>query len=65
MAKRTFGHIPDVAIGTVFPSRQTLRAAGVLSQNMAGISGSRPDDADAVVVSGGYEDDLDLGSEII
>lgn len=32
---------------------------------MAGISGSQPEGADAVVISGGYEDDEDLGAEII
>jgi len=48
----------------VFPSREALRNAGVHSQNMAGISGSRPEGADAIVISGGYEDDEDWGSEI-
>ena len=64
MPVRIFGHIPGIPIGTVFPSREALRNAGVHSQNMAGISGSRPEGADAIVISGGYEDDEDWGSEI-
>jgi putative restriction endonuclease len=32
---------------------------------MAGISGSQPEGADAIVISGGYEDDEDFGAEII
>jgi putative restriction endonuclease len=49
----------------VFPSREALREAGVHSQNQAGISGSRPEGADAIVISGGYEDDEDNDTEVI
>jgi putative restriction endonuclease len=65
MADRIFGHIPGVPVGTLFASRQALREAGVHSQNMAGISGSQPEGADAIVISGGYEDDEDWGTEVI
>jgi putative restriction endonuclease len=65
MAGRIFGHILGVPKGTVFPSREALREAGVHSQNQAGISGSQPDGADAIVISGGYEDDEDNDTEVI
>jgi putative restriction endonuclease len=65
MADRIFGHIQGVPKGKIFPSRAALREAGVHSQNMAGISGSQPEGADAIVISGGYEDDEDNDSEVI
>jgi putative restriction endonuclease len=65
MAERTFGEIPEVAVGTTFPDREALAAAAVHRPTQAGISGSTAEGADSIVVSGGYEDDRNLGDEII
>jgi putative restriction endonuclease len=63
--ERQFGDIPGVNIGTVFPSRAELSAAGVHRPTMAGISGTGNEGADSIVLNGGYEDDEDLGDVII
>jgi SAD/SRA domain len=53
------------------PSRQhindrvDLARSGVHPPRMKGISGSQNEGADSIVVSGGYEDDHDLGDVII
>jgi predicted restriction endonuclease len=60
-----FGYVPGVNIGSVFPDRKSLLAAGVHRQNQAGISGTEDDGAESIVVSGGYEDDIDEGDVII
>ncbi len=63
---RSFGEIADFPPGSTFASRQALSASGVHRPTQAGISGSvRDGGADSIVVSGGYEDDQDLGDEII
>lgn len=60
---RTFGEITGVPVGTRFPSRKALSAAGVHRPLMAGIWGGE-DGAESIVVSGGYEDDRDEGDVI-
>jgi putative restriction endonuclease len=65
MPKKAFGHIPGIEVGTIFPSRVTLKEAGLHSQSRAGISGAQPEGADAVVLSGEYEDDEDRDTEVI
>jgi putative restriction endonuclease len=65
MADRVFGRIPGIAVGTIFPSRRALKEAGLHSQLIAGISGGKPEGADAVVLSGEYEDDEDWGEEAV
>ena len=65
MSKRIFGDIKGYAPGTVFPSRAELTATGVHRPPQAGISGSGQEGADSIVLSGGYEDDLDDGDTII
>ncbi|QIN80589.1 HNH endonuclease [Rubrobacter marinus] len=65
MAERTFGQIPGYPEGTTFDSRAELSEAGVHRPLMAGISGNARDGADSIVLSGGYEDDKDLGDEIV
>jgi putative restriction endonuclease len=64
-AERVFGHIPGHKEGNRFESRAELSEAGVHRPVMAGISGSEREGADSIVLSGGYEDDEDLGDEII
>lgn len=65
MSERIFGHVPGYAVGSRFGSRSELSEAGVHRPRVAGISGSVREGADSVVLSGGYEDDLDLGDEIV
>jgi len=65
MADRTFGEIDGISIGTTFESRKDAAAAGIHKPLQAGISGSKDDGADSIVISGGYEDDSDSGDVII
>ncbi|KAF8505941.1 PUA-like domain-containing protein [Russula emetica] len=57
---RTFGHIPGIPIGTWWESREECSNDAVHAPWVAGISGS-PEGAYSVALSGGYEDDVDLG----
>jgi putative restriction endonuclease len=65
MAERVFGPIPSVQVGQVFRDRNELAASGVHTPLQAGISGSQDEGAVSIVVSGGYEDDEDLGDLIV
>ncbi|MFF2778237.1 YDG/SRA domain-containing protein [Streptomyces sp. NPDC058052] len=60
-----FGPVPYVPVGTVFTNRDALAAANIHRPLQAGIWGKQKEDAKSIVVSGGYEDDEDLGAEII
>lgn len=60
-----FGHIPGVRIGTTFQDREALVQAGVHRQNQAGISGKERGGAESIVLSGGYEDDIDDGDVVV
>jgi putative restriction endonuclease len=65
LAPRITGEIPGVPRGTAFQSRAELSAAGVHTPPQAGISGSREEGANSIVLSGGYEDDVDEGTWIV
>jgi putative restriction endonuclease len=65
MPNRIFGHIPGYPEGSRFESRAELSEAGVHRPLVAGISGSEREGADSIVLSGGYEDDKDLGDEVV
>ena len=65
MAERIFGHIPGVAVGTLFANRRELSTAGVHRPVQAGICGSGKEGAESIVVSGGYRDDEDHGDLVI
>lgn len=65
MAERIFGHVPGYPEGSTFDLRAELSKAGVHRPLMAGISGSERNGADSIVLSGGYEDDQDLGDAIV
>ena len=65
MNTSVFGHVPGVAVGRLFDRYADLNAAGVHKPTQAGISGSASEGADSIVISGGYEDDRDLGGEIV
>jgi putative restriction endonuclease len=62
---RLFGEVEGYPEGTVFASREALNKAGLHRPTMAGISGTAEEGADSIVLSGGYEDDLDYGDEIV
>jgi putative restriction endonuclease len=62
---RRFAEIAGYPAGTWFPNRAALAAAGIHPPLMAGISGWATDGADSIVLSGGYEDDLDIGDAIV
>lgn len=67
MAKneRIFGHIPGISLGAEFGSFAELNDAGLHRPSQGGISSAEKEGADSIVVSGGYEDDIDLGDEIV
>lgn len=60
-----FGPVPGIAPGHEFASRLELWSAGVHRQTQAGISARQGEGAESIVLSGGYEDDEDLGTVII
>lgn len=65
MVERIFGHLAGYPEGSLFENRAELHAAGVHRHLQAGISGSQIEGAESIVLSGGYEDDQDLGNLII
>lgn len=65
MSKPNFGHVQGIPIGTVFDSYKEMNAVQLHRSTMGGISGSGKVGADSIVISGGYEDDLDMGDVIV
>lgn len=65
MSNRIFGEIQGIPVGTTFLTRKEAAAAGIHKPLQAGISGSKDDGSDSIVISGGYEDDSDSGDLII
>ncbi|KAF8745537.1 hypothetical protein AX14_006861 [Amanita brunnescens Koide BX004] len=57
---KTFGHIPGVAVGTWWGSREGCSADAIHAPWVGGIHGGT-EGAYSVALSGGYEDDVDLG----
>jgi predicted restriction endonuclease len=62
---RYFGELPGVPVGSAWATRAEVAQAGVHRPTQSGISGTRADGSDSIVVSGGYEDDSDAGDEIL
>ncbi|KAG8184447.1 hypothetical protein JTE90_002296 [Oedothorax gibbosus] len=58
-----FGSIPGVEVGTLWKFRVQVSESGVHRPHVAGIHGREGDGAFSLVLSGGYEDDLDEGEE--
>jgi putative restriction endonuclease len=54
-----FGHIDGVKVGQVFSDRKELSNAKVHGPTMAGIWGREKEGSCSIVLSGGYEDDID------
>ena len=65
MKEIAFGHIESVPVGTCFKTYADMNAIGLHRQTNAGISGREGEGVDSLVVSGGYEDDQDLGDVIV
>lgn len=65
MAQRIFGHVPGYPEGSLFESRAELSECRVHVPVQAGIAGSQTEGAESIVLSGGYEDDVDDGDTII
>jgi predicted restriction endonuclease len=62
----TFGHLPGYPPGSTFPDRDAVKAAGLHSKRIDGISSLAAETgADAIVLNGGYPDDDDRGEEVI
>ena len=62
---RIFGDIDGILEGAKFNTRMELSISKIHRPTQAGISGSENEGADSIVISGGYEDDEDLGYVII
>ena len=60
-----FGSIAGIEPGYEFANRMELWGAGIHRQTQAGISARLGGGAESIVLSGGYEDDEDLGAVII
>ncbi|CDS81876.1 uncharacterized protein SPSC_00062 [Sporisorium scitamineum] len=58
---KTFGHIPGIPIGTPWEKRMDCSTDAVHAPTVAGISGNELDGCWSICLSGGYEDDIDLG----
>lgn len=54
-----FGHVDGSKVGTTFNSRQELSKSGIHAPPMHGIWGREKEGACSIVMSGGYEDDID------
>ena len=65
MSNLVFGNPFGIKEGEIFESRAELIKAGLHRYTVHGIDGNGNDGASAIVLSGGYEDDVDLGDEII
>ncbi|XP_015918962.1 E3 ubiquitin-protein ligase UHRF1 isoform X2 [Parasteatoda tepidariorum] len=58
-----FGPIPGVEVGSMWKFRVQVSESGVHRPPVAGIHGRDKEGAYSIVLSGGYEDDLDEGEE--
>lgn len=57
--KLIFGEIDKIKVGQIFENREALSKAGIHGPTMAGIWGRESEGACSIVLSGGYEDDID------
>ncbi|AJH14544.1 YDG/SRA domain-containing protein [Myroides profundi] len=60
-----FGEIPGIEKGQWFEGRKEMMTTSFHRQWGSGIDGNKNQGVAAIVLSGGYEDDIDLGNEII
>ncbi|TFK71206.1 hypothetical protein BDN72DRAFT_794256 [Pluteus cervinus] len=59
-----YGNIPSVKVGDLFMNRQELSDKLVHRPLQSGVGGRITDGAASVILSGGYEDDVDMGNII-
>lgn len=59
MTNFKFGHLDQHKVGVIFESRKALNDAGIHGPLMHGIWGRQKEGACSIVMSGGYEDDID------
>ena len=57
--KLIFGNIENIEVGQIFGNREVLSKARIHGPTMAGIWGRESEGACSIVLSGGYEDDID------
>lgn len=57
--KLIFGHIEDTSVGDIFESRRELSESGIHGPPMHGIWGREAEGSCSIVLSGGYQDDVD------
>lgn len=62
---RFYGELDGHPEGEWFDSRKSLAASGIHRPLQAGICGSPDEGAESIILSGGYEDDIDNGDVII
>lgn len=55
----SFGELPGIEVGDIFENRLALSNSGIHKPSMSGIWGSQNTGAYSIVLSGGYEDDVD------
>lgn len=60
-----FGEIPGIEEGHQFTGRKEMMPSSFHRRWGSGIDGNGKEGTSAIVLSGGYEDDMDLGDEII
>ncbi|GLH14953.1 Ubiquitin [Gryllus bimaculatus] len=60
-----YGPIPGVEVGTCWKFRLQVSEAGIHRPHVAGIHGRETDGAYSIVLSGGYEDDVDNGETFL
>ncbi|KIM85290.1 hypothetical protein PILCRDRAFT_817291 [Piloderma croceum F 1598] len=56
-----FGSIPDIEVGTWWQTREDCSNDSIHAPWVGGISGSKHKGAYSIALSGGYDDDVDLG----
>ncbi|MEN2498009.1 MAG: ubiquitin-like with PHD and RING finger domains 2 [Marteilia pararefringens] len=60
-----FGKIPGIPVGSTWKYRIQVSEVGIHRPHVAGISGRENEGSFSLVLSGGYEDDIDRGSEFV
>jgi hypothetical protein len=58
MSNYEYGHLPGIDVGQIFKDRKELSQKRIHGPTQAGIWGSQTG-ACSIVLSGGYEDDID------
>ena len=61
--RRYFGEINGTYVGQIFKDRKELASIGIHKPLMGGIWGDGEEGASSIVLSGGYEDDIDEEEE--